>query len=112
MSTPKRKQVLLRLDPAVHDAVAKWAADELRSTNAHVEFLLRRVLAEAGRLPRQAGPLPKRGRPSAPSEPAPDPTAPHPVTPDPVAPDPATPHDAADVTDTPAPPTPTKDDDA
>jgi len=58
-----RKQVLLRLDPAVHDALAKWAGDELRSTNAQIEFLLRRALAEARRLPSSAGALPKRGRP-------------------------------------------------
>ena len=43
--------MLLRLDPAVHDALARWAADELRSTNAQIEFLLRRALADAGRLP-------------------------------------------------------------
>ena len=59
----ERKQLLLRLDPAVHDALARWAADELRSTNAQIEFLLRRALAEAGRLPSSAGALPKRGRP-------------------------------------------------
>jgi hypothetical protein len=47
----ERKAVLLRLDPALHSALAKWAADELRSTNAHVEWLLRRALSEAGRLP-------------------------------------------------------------
>ncbi|MFB6779219.1 hypothetical protein ACFCX0_17740 [Streptomyces sp. NPDC056352] len=63
---PARKQVLLRLDPAVHDAVARWASDELRSANAQIEFLLRRALAEAGRLPRAAGPLPRRGRPPRP----------------------------------------------
>ena len=61
----ERRQVLLRLDPAVHDALARWAADELRSLNAHVELLLRRALADAGRMPRQAGPLPRRGRPPA-----------------------------------------------
>ena len=44
----ERKSVLLRLDPAVHDALARWAADELRSTNAQIEFLLRRALADAG----------------------------------------------------------------
>ncbi|GLZ39650.1 hypothetical protein [Actinokineospora sp. NBRC 105648] len=59
----ERKKVLLRLDPAVHDAVARWANDELRSTNAQIEFMLRRALAEAGRLPEVAGGLPKRGRP-------------------------------------------------
>jgi len=60
---PERRPVLLRLDPAVHDALARWAADELRSLNAHVELLLRRALDDAGRMPRQAGPLPRRGRP-------------------------------------------------
>ena len=45
----ERKGVLLRLDPAVHDALARWASDELRSTNAQIEFLLRRALADAGR---------------------------------------------------------------
>jgi hypothetical protein len=59
----ERKGVLLRLDPAVHDALARWAADELRSTNAQVEFLLRRALADAGRLPGEAGEPVRRGRP-------------------------------------------------
>lgn len=59
----ERKKILLRLDPAVHDAVARWAADELRSTNSQVEFLLRRALAEAGRMPREAGRPVRRGRP-------------------------------------------------
>ncbi len=44
--------MLLRLDPAVHAALARWAADELRSTNAHVEWLLRGALERADRLPR------------------------------------------------------------
>ena len=44
----ERKGILLRLDPAVHDALARWASDELRSTNAQIEFLLRRALADAG----------------------------------------------------------------
>ena len=60
-----RRQVLLRVDPAVHDALARWADDELRSVNAHIELLLRRALADAGRLPRQVPPLPRRGRPPA-----------------------------------------------
>lgn len=60
---PQRKQVLLRLDPAVYEALARWAGDELRSANAQIEFLLRRALAEAGRLPGEAGPIPRRGRP-------------------------------------------------
>ncbi|HXW45404.1 MAG TPA: hypothetical protein VEL03_11490 [Streptosporangiaceae bacterium] len=59
----ERKGVLLRLDPAVHDALARWASDELRSTNAQMEFLLRRALAEAGRLPSQAAKMRGPGRP-------------------------------------------------
>ncbi len=85
MSPKERKPVLLRLDPAVHDAVARWAADELRSTNAHVEYLLRRALAQAGRLPKGAGPLPQRGRPPK------DPTAAEEAAPPPDAPASATP---------------------
>jgi hypothetical protein len=48
----ERKSVILRLDPAVHAAVARWAQDELRSSNAQIEFLLRGALVNAGRLPR------------------------------------------------------------
>ncbi|MGW3207388.1 hypothetical protein [Streptomyces sp. NPDC001135] len=59
----QRKQVLLRLDPSVYEALARWAGDELRSANAQIEFLLRKALAEAGRLPKDTGPLPRRGRP-------------------------------------------------
>ncbi|MGC5346274.1 hypothetical protein PZB75_21080 [Streptomyces sp. AM 4-1-1] len=62
--------MLLRLDPAVHDALARWASDELRSANAQIEYLLRRALAEAGRLPGGARPIPRRGRP--PRDPAAD----------------------------------------
>jgi hypothetical protein len=40
----ERKSFLLRLDPAIHDALARWADDELRSTSAQIEFLLRRAL--------------------------------------------------------------------
>jgi len=60
----ERKSVLLRLDPAVHDALARWAGDELRSTNAQIEFLLRRALAGAGRLPGKVGAMRRPGRPS------------------------------------------------
>lgn len=47
----ERKAMLLRLDPQVHEALSRWAADELRSTNAHVEWLLRKAVLDAGRLP-------------------------------------------------------------
>ncbi|MER7248115.1 hypothetical protein OHA10_04335 [Kribbella sp. NBC_00662] len=59
----ERKKILLRLDPVVHDALARWAADDLRSTNAQIEFLLRRALADAGRLPGGVGKLRRPGRP-------------------------------------------------
>jgi len=59
----ERKTVLLRLDPAVYDALARWASDELRSTNAQIELLLRRALAEAGRLPAKVSPVRRPGRP-------------------------------------------------
>ena len=70
----ERKSVLLRLDPAVHDALARWAGDELRSTNAQIEFLLRRALAEAGPAarPRRADAAP---RPAARRPPVRDPPA-------------------------------------
>ena len=61
----ERKSILLRLDPAVHDALAKWAADEMRSTNAQIEFLLRRALTEAGRTPGAARAIRRPSRPPA-----------------------------------------------
>jgi hypothetical protein len=59
----ERKSILLRLDPAVYEALARWAGDDLRSTTAQIELLLRRALADAGRMPRNAGGMPRRGRP-------------------------------------------------
>lgn len=61
----ERKKVLLRLDPLVHDALARWADDELRSTNAQIEFLLRKALVDAGRMPSGAGKMRRPGRPPA-----------------------------------------------
>ncbi|HET6985929.1 hypothetical protein ACXC9Q_38385 [Kribbella sp. CWNU-51] len=60
----ERKKILLRLDPVVHDALARWAADDLRSTNAQIEYLLRRALADAGRLPTGVGKIRRPGRPA------------------------------------------------
>jgi hypothetical protein len=51
----ERKAFLLRIDPKLHAALERWAADELRSLNAQIEFLLRRELQAAGRLPRGKG---------------------------------------------------------
>jgi hypothetical protein len=61
----ERKNMVLRLDPTVHDALAKWAADEMRSTNAQIEFLLRRALGDAGRMPGAARQMRRQGRPPA-----------------------------------------------
>ena len=59
MDPLQRKAFLLRVDPAVLEAVQRWADDDLRSLNGQIEFLLRRALADAGR----AGPKP--GEPAA-----------------------------------------------
>jgi hypothetical protein len=61
----ERKKILLRLDPAVHDALARWAGDEMRSTNAQIEFLLRQTLRDAGRLPGNVARMRRPGRPAA-----------------------------------------------
>jgi hypothetical protein len=47
----QRKAFLVRLDPATHAAMQRWADSELRSLNAQIEFILRRALQETGRLP-------------------------------------------------------------
>jgi hypothetical protein len=47
---PDRKAFLLRIDPEVLDAVQRWANDDLRSLNGQIEFVLRRVLRNEGRL--------------------------------------------------------------
>jgi hypothetical protein len=48
-----RKSFLLRIDPDTLEALRRWAEDDLRSLNGQVEFLLRRALADAGRLPKR-----------------------------------------------------------
>ena len=45
----ERKPFLLRVDPLVLEALQRWAADELRSVNGQVEYLLREALRKAGR---------------------------------------------------------------
>jgi len=53
-----RKTFLVRLDPALHEALQRWADADLRSLNAHIQFLLRRALRDAGRLPSDDGEQP------------------------------------------------------
>ncbi len=52
----ERKAFLLRIDPAVLAAVQRWADDDLRSLNGQIEFLLRKALAEEGRLKKNIRP--------------------------------------------------------
>jgi hypothetical protein len=62
--SPTRKALLLRLDPAVYQALALWAGDELRSINGQIDFILRDSLRRAGRLPVGLRPPRKPGRPT------------------------------------------------
>jgi hypothetical protein len=51
----ERKAFLVRLDPALHEALQRWADSDLRSLNAQIEFLLRRALRDADRMPIRPG---------------------------------------------------------
>ena len=62
----ERKKLLLRLDPEVYEAVARWAADDLRSVNAQIEYALRLALRSAGRSARPARPARSGGDSVAP----------------------------------------------
>jgi hypothetical protein len=48
----KKKAFALRLDEKMMKAVEKWAADELRSTNGQLEWIIRESLRKAGRIPK------------------------------------------------------------
>ena len=56
MASPGKKAFALRIDPALWAEIERLAAQELRSANAQVEFLLREALARRGRKPRPAAP--------------------------------------------------------
>jgi hypothetical protein len=58
MASPGKKQFPLRVDPALWAEVERLAAEELRSVNAQVEFLLREALARRGRRVPPPAPLP------------------------------------------------------
>ncbi|MFZ6648824.1 hypothetical protein ACO0LO_24080 [Undibacterium sp. TJN25] len=49
MASPGKKSFLLRIDPAIWAEIERLAAQELRSSNAQVEYLLRQALAQRGR---------------------------------------------------------------
>ncbi|MCL6475690.1 MAG: hypothetical protein K6U75_11635 [Firmicutes bacterium] len=46
---PEKKRFLLRLDEELYEVLEKWAADELRSVNAQIEYLLKDAARRAGR---------------------------------------------------------------
>jgi len=48
-----KKVFMLRLNPEVYEALEKWAADEFRSVNGQLEWLIEKMLKEVGRTPKQ-----------------------------------------------------------
>ena len=46
---PRKKNFLLRIEPKLYEALERWAADEFRSVNAHIEYLLREAVKKNGR---------------------------------------------------------------
>ena len=50
---PKKKTFVLRINPEIYKAVEKWAADEFRSTNGQLEWIISKALKEAGRFPKK-----------------------------------------------------------
>lgn len=62
MAAPQKKAFALRLDPALHDAVERLAAQELRSVNAELEVLIREALKKRG-IDVPVSKSPRRGRP-------------------------------------------------
>jgi len=60
----ERKAFLLRIDPELYDVLSRWAADDLRSLNGQIEYLLREATVQRGRLRRgrEEGGSPPKGR--------------------------------------------------
>jgi hypothetical protein len=52
---PPKKSFPLRIDPKLYEILERWAADEFRSVNAHIEYVLRDAVYRAGRLPGSEG---------------------------------------------------------
>lgn len=50
MATSEKKNFVIRVDIKTYKALEKWAADEFRSVNGQIEFLLFQLLRDAGRL--------------------------------------------------------------
>ncbi len=49
----KNKSFILRIDADTMDALEKWAADDFRSTNGQIQYLLDQALKKAGRMPKK-----------------------------------------------------------
>lgn len=63
----EKKKFLLRIDDALYAALEKWAADDFRSINAQIEYLLKDALRKAGRINNSSG-TPRNESPEASSE--------------------------------------------
>lgn len=50
----EKKKFLLRIDPDLFEALERWSADEFRSVNAQIEYLLRQVARKEGRLRKES----------------------------------------------------------
>ena len=59
----EKKKFLLRVDAELYSALEKWAADELRSVNAQIEFLLTDLAKKGGRLTLKEQPPPRAASP-------------------------------------------------
>ena len=51
----QKKSFALRIDPKLYAAIERWAEDEMRSVNAHIEFVLREAVRKNGRLKEESG---------------------------------------------------------
>ncbi len=49
----KKKNFPLRIDPDLYEVIARWAEDEFRSVNSHIEFLLREAAKKHGKLKKE-----------------------------------------------------------
>jgi hypothetical protein len=60
MSGNSKKSFPLRMDPKLYEIIERWAADDLRSVNGHIEYILREAASRAGKLPgpRMTNPAP------------------------------------------------------
>ena len=48
----KKKPFVLRMDPEILKSIEKWAADEFRSSNGQIEWIIHEALRKSGRLPK------------------------------------------------------------